>query len=116
MAFQGLSPVELYRTVERGLICHFKSGNLCANVSSHGWTFLFAYIVFAISILNFLSLCESAVFTVATATVSLPLSGIWWSIYRMDIGLHGGKYMWCMKCCSFGSDFAAIYFPRFCVT
>ncbi|XP_020289576.1 uncharacterized protein LOC109857556 isoform X3 [Pseudomyrmex gracilis] len=91
---RGLSPVELYRTVEQGLMCHFKGGNLCSNVSSHGWIFLFAYVVFAISILNFLSLCESAVFSVATATVSLPLSGIWWSIYRMDVGLHGGSISW----------------------
>lgn len=92
MAFQGLSPVELYRTVEHGLMCHFKGGKLCSNVSSHGWTFIFAYVAFSISALSFLSLCESAVFSVATATVSLPLSGIWWSIYRMDVGLHGGKY------------------------
>lgn len=92
MTFQGLSPVELYRTVEHGVVCHFKGNKLCSNVSGHGWTFLLAYIVFSISIINFLSLCESAVFSVAVATVSLPLSGIWWSIYKMDIGLHGGKY------------------------
>ncbi|XP_025261758.1 uncharacterized protein LOC105258715 isoform X1 [Camponotus floridanus] len=91
---RGLSPVELYRTIEQGLTCHFKGGKMCSNVSSHGWTFLFAYIVFSISILNFLSLCESAVFSVATATVSLPLSGIWWSIYRMDVDLHGGSISW----------------------
>jgi len=76
-------------------VCHFKGGKSCSNVSSHGWTFVLAYVVFSISILNFLSLCESAVFSVATATVSLPLSGIWWSIYRMDVGLHGGKYNPC---------------------
>ncbi|XP_032667239.1 uncharacterized protein LOC116842314 isoform X1 [Odontomachus brunneus] len=92
---RGLSPVELYRTVEHGVVCHFKGGKLCSNVSSHGWTFLFAYVVFSISMLNFLSLCESAVFSVAVATVSLPLSGIWWSIYKMDIGLHGaGSISW----------------------
>lgn len=91
---RGLSPVDLYRTVENGLTCHFKTTDSCSNVSTHGWTFLFAYIAFSISMLNFLSMCESAVFSVAAATVSLPLSGIWWSIYRMDVGLHGGSISW----------------------
>ncbi|KAG7212621.1 hypothetical protein KM043_012910 [Ampulex compressa] len=91
---RGLSPVELYRTVEHGLVCHFRSLDSCSNVSSHGWTFVLAYVVFVISILNFLSMCESAVFSVATATVSLPLSGIWWSIYKMDIGPNGGSISW----------------------
>lgn len=81
--------MELYRTVEHGLTCHFKSSESCSNISTHGWIFLTAYIVFSISVLNFLSMCESAVFTVATATVSLPLSGIWWSIYKMDV--HGSE-------------------------
>ena len=34
---------------------------------------------------------ESAVFTVAATSVSLPLSGIFWSIYKMDVGVNGGK-------------------------
>ncbi|XP_014486086.1 PREDICTED: uncharacterized protein LOC106750328 isoform X2 [Dinoponera quadriceps] len=91
---RGFSPVQLYRAVEHGVICHFKSSKPCSNVSGYGWTFLLAYVVFAISMLNFLSLCESAVFSVAVATVSLPLSGIWWSIYKMDVGLHGGTIAW----------------------
>ncbi|CAL7942139.1 unnamed protein product [Xylocopa violacea] len=89
---RGLSPVDLYRTIEHGLTCHFKNNDVCSNISTHAWIFLVAYIVFAISVLNFLSMCESAVFTVATATVSLPLSGIWWSIYKMDA--HGGFITW----------------------
>lgn len=36
-------------------------------------------------------MCESAVFSVAAVTVSLPLSGIWWSIYRMNVGSKGGE-------------------------
>ncbi|XP_066600836.1 uncharacterized protein [Prorops nasuta] len=91
---RGLSPVELYRTVEHGLVCHFKGSGACYNVSSHGWTFLVAYVIFSISMLNFLSMSESAVFSVATATVSLPLSGIWWSIYKLDVGVHGGSILW----------------------
>ncbi|XP_016909938.1 uncharacterized protein LOC107996417 [Apis cerana] len=89
---RGLSPVELYRTVENGFTCHFNNSEACSNISTHGWIFLIAYIVFSISALNFLSMCESAVFTVAAATVSLPLSGIWWSIYKMDV--HGGFITW----------------------
>ena len=89
LSVQGLSPVELYRTIEHGLTCHFKNTENCSNISTHGWIFLIAYSTFAISVLNFLSISESAVFTVAAATVSLPLSGIWWSIYKMDI--HGGE-------------------------
>ncbi|XP_031830326.1 uncharacterized protein LOC116426027 isoform X2 [Nomia melanderi] len=91
---RGLSPVELYQTLEHGLTCHFKNPESCSNIATHGWTFLIAYTVFSISALNFLSMNESAVFTVATATVSLPLSGIWWSIYKMDIGVHGGFISW----------------------
>ncbi|XP_076631780.1 uncharacterized protein LOC143346945 isoform X2 [Colletes latitarsis] len=91
---RGLSPVELYRTVEHGLTCHFKNSESCSNIATHGWTFLIAYLVFSISVLNFLSMCESAVFTIATTTVSLPLSGIWWSIYKMDVGAHGGFISW----------------------
>ncbi|XP_078042581.1 uncharacterized protein LOC144472966 isoform X2 [Augochlora pura] len=91
---RGLSPVDLYRTLAHGLTCHFRNPESCSNIAAHGWTFLIAYTVFSISALNFLSMNESAVFTVATATVSLPLSGIWWSIYKMEIGAHGGFIVW----------------------
>ncbi|XP_048269299.1 uncharacterized protein LOC126925938 [Bombus affinis] len=89
---RGLSPAELYRVVEHGLTCHFKNSDNCSNISTRGWIFLIAYIIFSISVLNFLSISESAVFTVATATVSLPLSVIWWSIYKMDV--HGRFITW----------------------
>lgn len=36
-------------------------------------------------------MCESAVFTVAAMSISMPLTGIWWSIYKMDVGKNGGK-------------------------
>lgn len=88
--FQGLLPADLYRTIKYGLMCHVKGSSSCTNVSGHAWTFLCAYVMFAISIVNFLSMCESAVFSVAATTVSLPLSGIWWSIYKMDVGINGG--------------------------
>ncbi|XP_046424130.1 uncharacterized protein LOC124181530 [Neodiprion fabricii] len=91
---RGMSPLELYRRVDNGLLCHFRSTNDCANVSGHGWIFLVAYVAFAISTLKFLSMCESAVFTVAAATVALPVSGIWWSIYKMDVGVNGGTIFW----------------------
>ncbi|XP_047351909.1 uncharacterized protein LOC124949974 isoform X3 [Vespa velutina] len=91
---RGLSPVDLYRIVEHGLSCHFKAIDSCSNVSSHAWICLLAYVIFIISSINFLSMCESAVFTVAAATVSLPLSGIWWSIYKMNVGANGGFIEW----------------------
>ncbi|XP_051163407.1 uncharacterized protein LOC127282886 [Leptopilina boulardi] len=87
---RGLLPADLYRTIKYGLMCHVKGSSSCTNVSGHAWTFLCAYVMFAISIVNFLSMCESAVFSVAATTVSLPLSGIWWSIYKMDVGINGG--------------------------
>ncbi|XP_017881155.1 uncharacterized protein LOC108625569 [Ceratina calcarata] len=89
---RGFSPVELYRSIEHGLTCHFKNSEDCLNISTHSWIFLISYTIFSISAVNFLSMSESAVFTVATATVSLPLSGIWWSIYKMDA--HGGFIAW----------------------
>ncbi|XP_048516158.1 uncharacterized protein LOC105691561 isoform X2 [Athalia rosae] len=91
---RGLSPLDLYRTVESGLICHFRSTNTCTNVSGHGWIFVIAYVAFSISTLKFLAMCESAVFTVAAATVALPVSGIFWSIYKMDVGVNGGTMTW----------------------
>ncbi|XP_074097035.1 uncharacterized protein LOC141526128 [Cotesia typhae] len=91
---RGFTPRELYTTIEHGFKCHFKSSSSCTGVANHGWIFLFSYITFSISILNFLSMCESAVFTVAATTISLPLSGIWWSIYKMDVGSNGGIITW----------------------
>ncbi|XP_012270816.1 uncharacterized protein LOC105694572 isoform X2 [Orussus abietinus] len=91
---RGLSPADLYRTVEHGLLCHFRGSSSCSSIASHGWTFLLAYVVFSISALSFLVMSESAVFTVAATTVSLPLSGIWWSIYRLDPGTSGGTVSW----------------------
>ncbi|KAH0550435.1 uncharacterized protein LOC123261151 isoform X2 [Cotesia glomerata] len=91
---RGFTPRELFTTIEHGFKCHFKSSSSCTGVANHGWIFLFSYITFSISILNFLSMCESAVFTVAATTISLPLSGIWWSIYKMDVGSNGGIIKW----------------------
>ncbi|XP_034941222.1 uncharacterized protein [Chelonus insularis] len=91
---RGLTPKELYNILEHGFKCHFRSSISCSNIASHGWIFLFSYIGFSISVLNFLSMCESAVFTVAATTISLPLSGIWWSIYKMNVGPNGGTISW----------------------
>ncbi|KAK0167197.1 hypothetical protein PV327_004626 [Microctonus hyperodae] len=91
---RGLAPKELYDMMIHGLKCHFRGGSSCSGIAGHGWIFLFSYLIFSISVLNFLSMCESAVFTIAATTISLPLSGIWWSIYKMDIGSHGGSMNW----------------------
>ncbi|XP_011306437.1 uncharacterized protein [Fopius arisanus] len=91
---RGLPPKDLLETIQHGFKCHFWGGSTCSNVAGHGWIFLLSYIIFIISAVNFLSMCESAVFTVAATTISLPLSGIWWSIYRMDVGINTASISW----------------------
>ncbi|KAF7987645.1 hypothetical protein HCN44_003508 [Aphidius gifuensis] len=91
---RGLSPNDLYKTIVHGFKCHFWGGTTCSNVANHGWIFIFSYTVFFISSVNFLEMCESAVFTVAAMSTSLPLTGIWWSIYKMDIDANKAMIIW----------------------
>jgi hypothetical protein len=47
------------------------------------WMLIITYITFCVALFNFLVLSESAVFTITIITASLPLIGIFWSLFEM---------------------------------
>lgn len=69
-------------------MCHFSQDSDCNGVVLYAWPFVFSYIVFYLSAIKFLILTQSSVFTVATMTVALPMSGIWWSLFSSKDGLQ----------------------------
>ncbi|XP_065164912.1 uncharacterized protein [Atheta coriaria] len=83
-----------------GLACVFTlpefgnaSATNCGNTSVYAWVFLLSYVMFMLSSLRFLILCQSAVHTMATISVALPLSGIWWSLFK-TINIEKGLLIW----------------------
>lgn len=56
--------------------------NTCGYVSTFSWLFLVAYIHFVIMSMKFLILSQSAVYTISTMSMALPLIGIWWSLFH----------------------------------
>jgi hypothetical protein len=52
-------------------------------LKQYAWMLIFTYLVFCGALFNFLVLSESAVFTVTIITASLPLTGIFWSLFEM---------------------------------
>lgn len=79
---------EFLNFTTNGILCHFYNPNsmtnYCGNVVYVSWFFLIAYILFIISSMKFLVLSQSAVYTVATMSTSLPLVGIWWSLFHVS--------------------------------
>ncbi|XP_022908214.2 uncharacterized protein [Onthophagus taurus] len=70
-----------------GFLCHFsfsENSPTCGYTAVYGWLFIVAYLIFLLCSIRFLILCQSAVYTLATMTTSLPLVGIWWSLFKMD--------------------------------
>ncbi|XP_017782880.1 PREDICTED: uncharacterized protein LOC108567119 [Nicrophorus vespilloides] len=55
----------------------------CGNTSLYAWLFLLAYLGYFLSSIRFLILSQSAVYTIATTSVALPMVGIWWSLFKM---------------------------------
>ncbi|CAB3372771.1 Hypothetical predicted protein [Cloeon dipterum] len=49
-----------------------------------GWILSASYAPFLYTTCHFLRTSESALFTTATAALALPVSGIWWSLFRAD--------------------------------
>ncbi|XP_021930644.1 uncharacterized protein LOC110835079 isoform X2 [Zootermopsis nevadensis] len=102
----GSSADEFLNLTRNGLYCHFGGHDkmahnmsnegmstsiydTCHQVAIYAWPFLFAYILFVLSSVQFLIMTESAVFTVAVSTIALPLAGIWWSLFRMTASTPG---------------------------
>lgn len=82
-----------------GIYCHFKPEiaeeklTECGNVFVFSWLFLGSYVLFSITSIKFLMMCQSAVYTVATICMSLPLVGIWWSLFSLVLLENGGSIM-----------------------
>lgn len=59
------------------------TGN-CARVQIYAVVLLLVYLVFAVALINFLLISESAVFCLCVVTASLPLVGIFWSMFEIS--------------------------------
>lgn len=80
-----------------GLACHFKLSTFpldktCGNVSLFGWLFVLVFTAFLLSAVMFIIITQSAVYTVATMSASIPLVGVWWSLFRM-LPFQSGKFV-----------------------
>lgn len=85
---QGANTTQLLSNFKNGLECHFAhelSSASCQYATLYGWLFMAAYLTFFLCSLRFLTLCQSAVYTLSIATSSLPLVGIWWSLFKMNL-------------------------------
>ncbi|KAL5277420.1 hypothetical protein ACFFRR_002575 [Megaselia abdita] len=54
-------------------------------LSIYVWVLIIFYIIFLILLLNFLTRSESAVFTAAILNSALPMTGIIWSIWKLNV-------------------------------
>lgn len=75
---------ELMTNTLNGIECHFNTADKCGYTTVSGWIFILMYLCFSLSSVRFLILSQSAVYTVATITSSIPLIGIWWSLFKLS--------------------------------
>ncbi|GJQ67300.1 hypothetical protein Trydic_g8200 [Trypoxylus dichotomus] len=93
---KGANATQLLSDFKSGLECHFAhelSSSGCQYATLYGWLFMVSYLTFILSSLRFLTLCQSAVYTLSLATSSLPLVGIWWSLFKMNL-TEVGMIIW----------------------
>ncbi|XP_018566315.1 uncharacterized protein LOC108907222 [Anoplophora glabripennis] len=83
-----------------GFICHFQKPippslgkSPCGNVFLFSWMFMCSYVLFVVMSVKFLILSQSAVYTIATMSTSLPLVGIWWSLFHA-VPDNNGLMVW----------------------
>ncbi|ERL87055.1 uncharacterized protein LOC109538624 [Dendroctonus ponderosae] len=94
---KGHSAMESLNFTKQGLMCHFTSHAEALNCQSVFWYsvgFQIAYVLFAISSIKFLTLTQSAVFTIATMSSALPIIGIWWTLFHAS---PSGALVWAPK-------------------
>lgn len=65
----------------------------CKHLMLYSFLFAGVYAVFAICLIHFLFMTESAVFAVAVVSASLPVSGIFWSLFELTTTDFVGKYI-----------------------
>ncbi|CAG9854085.1 unnamed protein product [Phyllotreta striolata] len=80
---------QFWNYTSNGILCHFQKpqpptmGQFpCGNVFMYSWIFMCCYILFVVMSMKFLILTQSAVFTIAVMSTSLPLANIWWSLFH----------------------------------
>lgn len=65
----------------------------CKHLMVYSFLFVVVYTIFGICMIHFLFMTESAVFTVAVVSTSLPVSGIFWSLFELTTKDFVGKYI-----------------------
>lgn len=65
----------------------------CKHLMVYSFLFAGVYVVFGVCLIRFLFLTESAVFTVAVVSSSLPVSGIFWSLFELTTSDFVGEYL-----------------------
>lgn len=63
----------------------------CKHLMIYSFLFVGVYVVFGVCLVQFLFMTESAVFTVAVVSSSLPVSGIFWSLFELTTNDFVGK-------------------------
>lgn len=63
----------------------------CKHLMLYSFLFVGVYVIFGICLIQFLFMTESAVFTVAVVSASLPVSGIFWSLFELKTNEYVGK-------------------------
>lgn len=65
----------------------------CKHLMLYSVLFVGVYVIFVVCLIQFLFMTESAVFTVAVVSSSLPVSGIFWSLFELQTSENVGKYL-----------------------
>ncbi|XP_066143297.1 uncharacterized protein [Euwallacea fornicatus] len=98
---KGVDGTEAFNYTLQGIKCHFTNqeytsplASTCKYVVWYALAFQIAYITFVITSINMLILSQSAVFTIAAMSFSLPVIGIWWSLFYAS---PAGDLVWSPK-------------------
>ncbi|XP_072401742.1 uncharacterized protein [Diabrotica undecimpunctata] len=88
---KGENASDFWNHTISGIVCHFQKplppnmGQFpCGNVFIFSWLFMCSYVLFVVMSIKFLILTQSAVYTIASMSTSLPLVGIWWSLFHVS--------------------------------
>lgn len=71
----------------------------CDQVKKYAWLFIIVYMVFAVCLLKFIIVSESAVFTIAVVTGALTLVGIFWSLFELTTKNYLGEFFTLLFSC-----------------
>lgn len=67
-----------------GLACHFRwDSSDCGPTAMYGWIFTILHIAFLLLLGQVVSSSGSMIYALSVSSVSLPLTALWWSLFRM---------------------------------